>query len=559
MDTARLVAVLIMLVWVVTACSSDPSTAQGPAGSTATPMPPLNQESEPATRLASHLFLAAGSSYDLSGLGRFLEAVHMTEPAAVEVEGVSLRGLTGGSSCLRFRYRVIPGENGVQTLCVTVIDEAASCARLPRQTLDLQRFLDSPQRAIGNANLLEAGAGRFYSVCRTEASAYRLQQPSEELPPLYLHMVDALGDGPYSLGTNELAAQRSGAIVTYSGEELRPPWIVTVSRELDRIELTPQGFTVNDEDCTMVPSCTPHGDTVLPGDFLRIGYGLPLELMDALLATSAEAVAAHFQRTTALDWTEVLSVHPSVSQAVLIRLFNLEAMEQLVRHFDEVHSLRQKGVRIAYSPFWAVRAIPGGCYPDTEEQDRCQRIEAALAAAEERSVAALRDEGFRLWLAAPIDYDAAGQYRSIDAEVRPHYSLFEGFLGNTMANSAALVEDIPATLAAAMRAFAGELGPEMPVVVMMSGPLITAQTGSAFCEAQVCPSDFKGAYEQTEAWLGAALDSFAPGQLVGFGVAMFEGSHFDIRSPYEDYGAFLLNRVGETGYNQPLVNIYRAQ
>ena len=40
---------------------------------------------------------------------------------------------------------------------------------------------------------------------------------------------------------------------------------------------------------------------------------------------------------------------------------------------------------------------------------------------------------------------------------------------------------------------------------------------------------------------------------------MFEGSHFDIRDPYEQFRSFSLNRVGEAGYNNPVLNIYRAQ
>ena len=66
-------------------------------------------------------------------------------------------------------------------------------------------------------------------------------------------------------------------------------------------------------------------------------------------------------------------------------------------------------------------------------------------------------------------------------------------------------------------------------------------------------------YEQSEAALSSALQSFSPEQLLGFGISIFEGSHFDIRKPYEGFGSFSLNRVGETGYNNPVLNIYRAR
>lgn len=50
-----------------------------------------------------------------------------------------------------------------------------------------------------------------------------------------------------------------------------------------------------------------------------------------------------------------------------------------------------------------------------------------------------------------------------------------------------------------------------------------------------------------------------PEQFQGFGVALFEGSQFDIRQPHEQFQFFALNRVGETGYNNPILNIYRAR
>ena len=99
----------------------------------------------------------------------------------------------------------------------------------------------------------------------------------------------------------------------------------------------------------------------------------------------------------------------------------------------------------------------------------------------------------------------------------------------------------------------------MPVVLSLSGPPITAQTGGGFCEADICASDFKGMYEQSEASLHAAVQALSDDQFAGFDIALFEGANFDIREPYERYQSFALNRVGETGYNNPLLNIYRAR
>lgn len=88
---------------------------------------------------------------------------------------------------------------------------------------------------------------------------------------------------------------------------------------------------------------------------------------------------------------------------------------------------------------------------------------------------------------------------------------------------------------------------------------LLAQTTGQFCEADVCTSDFAGTYDQTEAWFLAALDAFAAGQVVGFSAAIFDGSHFDILAPYEHYDGYSLNRSGETGFNNPALNIYLVQ
>ena len=73
----------------------------------------------------------------------------------------------------------------------------------------------------------------------------------------------------------------------------------------------------------------------------------------------------------------------------------------------------------------------------------------------------------------------------------------------------------------------------------------------------ICPSDFVGAYEMAEGTLDAGLEFFAPEQFLGFGVALLEGSHFDIRIPFEDVG-YPLNRIGETGYNHLILNVCRG-
>ncbi|MGD8758680.1 MAG: hypothetical protein PVJ07_00350 [Anaerolineales bacterium] len=95
-------------------------------------------------------------------------------------------------------------------------------------------------------------------------------------------------------------------------------------------------------------------------------------------------------------------------------------------------------------------------------------------------------------------------------------------------------------------------------MLILNGPPIKAQTGGQFCEPEVCPSDFRGTSDQSEAALHPALQLISRAQFLGVGVALFDSSHFDIRSPIECFTNFALNCSGETGYNHPMLNIYRA-
>lgn len=171
----------------------------------------------------------------------------------------------------------------------------------------------------------------------------------------------------------------------------------------------------------------------------------------------------------------------------------------------------------------------------------------------------MRAADYDLWLAAAINFREAGEFVSYEDELGPHFSLFAGVFANPQVNPSVAPVDVLAALAGAIEVFATEVGPAMPVLLMLSGGPITAQTEGEFCEADICASDFRGAFDQTEAWPGAAIDHLSSQQFVGFGVAIFDGSHFDIREPYEQFSGFPLNRAGETGYNNPVLNIYRAQ
>jgi len=468
----------------------------------------------------------------------------------------------GGLACMRFKYRE-PGDfNTIQTLCVVAFDEIGSCDGLERLNLDLNQFIDSTPQLAGNANLLEAGQGEFYSACLTADGSYRLQQAEQQLPPLYFVIVDAMVDfHPYALGQEELAAQRAGVVVTHSGEEILPPWIIPVSRELEILQITEDlSIEINTEDCDVVPSCSYSEELVHQGDILMISYGATPEMFQkAIDDVSPELRERYVQEKISISWDDIAAAHPDLAPRAFARLASLDIMGQLLEYFDDLYNLREKGIRVAYRQYWFANAeLSNTCFPDEAEQAFCEKVEASIQAEETKRISQWQAEGFHLWHTATIDYRGEGEYYSY-ASYRPHFSNFEGVLAGIGANSSATVENIPQTLANNVIQFAEEIGTDMPVILHLLGPPISAQTGSEFCEGDICPSDFKGMYEQAEAALLSALENLSPQQFQGYGIALFEGSHFDIREPHEAFEHFTLNRVGETGYNNPVLNIYRSK
>jgi len=370
---------------------------------------------------------------------------------------------------LRFRYRIKIDDNTIQTLCVVSFDETGSCAGLRPLALDLEQFLGSDQGPAGNSNLLEAGDGIFYATCLSSTGKYRLQQPERHLPNLYFTMVDALGDGQYSLGDTEFSRQRQGVVTTFYGAELRPPWIVSVSREIKWLRFT-DGLSIefNDEDCDAVPSCTFSPHLVQAGDFLRIGVGLDGALIEAVYAgATPETLDRFFRDRIGIELEEFKTVHPDATRRAFERLVGLDVMGQLVHYFGELYGVREKGVVVGYGVTHYPLPYPYACFPDQiapGEMERCRRIEQAIQAEEARRIGTWRDEGYKVWLAG---------------------------IG---ANSDVGVSIVRETLGRAVRHFAQDVGPDTPIVLTLNGPPITAQTGGSFCEADILgPLEIKGA------------------------------------------------------------------
>ena len=356
---------------------------------------------------------------------------------------------------------------------------------------------------------------------------------------------------------------RGAVVESYSGQTWSPSWFSAVSRELPEIAIHSDGSVSisGHEDCNLVPNCTNDPALVQPGDLLTIGFGVPgnrglsgvIEAADT--ATVDAFVASHIDLALSTDMAEVF---PDARDMVVFRLIGMEVEKQVLDYFDGLYGLRNSSVRIAVDPYWQTRGyVPDQCHPDNRAI--CEEVEAKLAEYERSLIADWQSEGYSLWYADFLAYDGEGRYTP-RAQIAPAYDAFVGVILVMDVGRPIQGGDKPQVLANAVRSLAEDLGPETPVILTLHWGAMRFVVYGVFCEADVCTSAFSAYYSAYEPAISAMLESFAPGQIEAFGVSLFEGgAHFDIREPYETKGGFPLNRVGETGFNNPVMNLYLTQ
>ena len=464
-----------------------------------------------------------------------------------------------GRGFVRVRYREEQApKNQVQTIGIVCIDEVGNCTDLPRVSFDFERYLD--EEPIGEADYLAQGDGILYGVCRA-GNRYRLQRPPP-MPPLMYRVIDALGDGPYSLSDADFGKLRNSVVLSYSGNRMSPSWFSAVSREIEKLSIHPDGsvrFTAP-SDCNVSVSCSYDRSLIQPGDILSIGFGTPENTgFDDAIEASAEVTDAFVAAHIDLAWHEdTADLFKEARNMVVSRLIGMEVSREALEFFDGLYDLRGSDVRIALSPFWQTRGrIPDFCHPD--QHKFCEEIEALLDLHERELIASWRSQGYALWYSEALRYDDQGQYIPLGSRA-PSFEAFEGIVVIIDIGRQVPSRERSKVLADAVRSLAAEIGTEMPVALSAgAGPMRFAVAG-VFCEADICTSAFSDYYRGYEQAIVAMRQAFVPGQVKSFAVSLFDGGlHFDIREPYEDRGGTPLNRAGETGFNSPLMNLYLAQ
>ncbi len=529
-------------------CSNDP----------ATPDPPAPEPDTAVERFAAHRFVAVGDTVDLQRYGTLLDAGELDTGSALAVDTAAYAAscVAGGTGWVRFRYRDTGEENGVQTLVVTCVDETGPCASLPGLTVDLERF--RPGHEPTAADLLADGDRTLYGVCRSTAGI-RLQPPPD-LPPLMLRVVDAWGSGPYSVAGQELEWLRATPVIGYSGDVQDPSWIATVSRDIQSIEIAADGtVTVEWEPCASSPECPVDGDWVREDDLVVVAFGAP-DLLDVIRSQPAGVQRAFAETHAPGAWDALEGVahtgsDRSAREELVLRVIGALLMDRTVRDFDDRYGLSTAGARIGFGGFWQTR-VPVACLPD--DHVRCDTAEAILASLEADIVDGWRTAGTSVWWTDFVGYAPDGSLRPLST---PALAAFDGALG--LLDLTAPADDgidRPAALAQAVRALDSVTPAELPLAFAVHwGPMTHVLEPDGFCEAEVCPSAFSRYYHAFEPAIHAILETFTPGRVTGFGIPIFDGAHFDIRSPYETVGGLELNRVAETGFNNPLMGLYSGQ
>ncbi len=536
--------------------SSGPTKSQTESPNGSEPTQPL---STPGSRYVAHRLLQVGAEADLTEAGQVLEVIDFSSEGSLAYDAATgaIRCTRGGAGCVRVRYRDDVTQNSVQTQCFVCIDQTGDCGGAPRLALDLERLLEGG--LPGDGNYLSQGKQLFYGLCQRD-DAVVLQQSERALPPLMLRLVDAYAvEGNTTIDEDEIALGRQTRLTTYGGAVLDFSWLALMGGGGGNLRLNEDGTVVVDAPMCDAPTlggveCISAPDIVVAGDILSISPQFPSEeTIDDLLAPANNDLLDAFvsaYRIASWDTTAALA-DPGSRRNVVQRLTNMAVMDFYLRFFDGAYGLRNKGVRVAMRPpFTSV--LGNVCLP--EDVAVCATVEAELVAAEARVAAGWRNQGFDIWVMYFLRHDEMGAYLPM-ADLAPSFSAFNGvvFDVNTNANPPGSPTTIAAGLTNAVRGASEEVG-SLPVIFSpWAGQM------SFYTEGEICTSAFGDYFTINEALFDAALTHFPFDQIKAFVIPLVDGSHFDIRDPHELVTGMGLNRVGETGFNNPLLNIYLSQ
>lgn len=327
-----------------------------------------------------------------------------------------------------------------------------------------------------------------------------------------------------------------------------------ISWEEVHVEINGDGsLSVTRQACEDGPGCPVESDWVRSGDIVNLHFGA-VDLISDVDAASDEILENFANERVPGAWSDLEDADENVRDLLLYRLIGFDVMDQMLDEFDERYGLSDADVRIGFGSFWQSRQwLPDHCTQD--KQPTCKQVETALEAFERTGIETWRDEGFEVWWDGFLGYQTDGQPKR---PPRPNPEIFDGALGFVEVSAPADQSvNRGASVANAIQSFVTSTPTSLPLAFAVQwGPMEHVIEIDGFCEAEICPSAFTAYYEMFEPAISVIQSEVPQNRLVGFGVPMFDGGHFDILDPYEQLGSIQLNRVGETGFNNPFMNLY---
>jgi len=199
---------------------------------------------------ASHKWVKVGDKGEFPDYGdvRKVIAVDAKHEGTllVDMEERTWECKKGGVECVTFdalepRAEGVPFDpyTDVQTQCFICFDEVVENAdpnvdcvaagKGDALTIDLE-YKVANAADKGDANLLEFGTGKYWSVCQDTSNKVTLHVTNKPLPPLFRRTIDAAGEGWPVIDIAELDTMRASPMQTRSGTPMNSNLITFMGR-----------------------------------------------------------------------------------------------------------------------------------------------------------------------------------------------------------------------------------------------------------------------------------------------------------------------------------------
>lgn len=465
-----------------------------------------------------------------------------------------------GVGCTRFAYRKNDhggDSNNIQTactVCVTRMVDATECAGKPALEVDFERALAASDPDKGDADWTTDGDGFFFSVCKDGADIL-LNTSHVPLPTLMLRAVDALGEGPFTLDPTEFGMLRSSPITTRSGNQIQPALITHTGPTITSLQLHADGNTTATFKCES-PECMADGSLVTSDDVVTIFTAFDFNLEDFVAAQDSGLLTA-FAASHNVTLLPNATFTRDARLRQVVRLIDFLMMEQALLEGERMYDILAKSARVALA-YTATQTVANMCLPS--DQHLCSQAEHNLRWREEKFVSQWKALGFDVWASwmpfLDLGQDNVRVPHLTASLILPDVQFYNGVILDLHPTGSELPAnvDVNAIYYDMIANISRVIGPTQPIIVVPWAGQMTFYWEGTGCEGVICESDFTRYYSLNEAIFKSSIAHFTPSQLKAFSFGNFDANMFDIKDPHNK-----VNKAGEAGYNNPLLNIWASR